>query len=622
MERPGPALCLRAPHASLVLQIAGLAIVILATGAHAAISNSEVAVALDASADIARVRVKIRLRNDGPSAERVVKVSSPGGTGSILVSLGDKLTKASRIPATRSAGEGVLYEVALATPLEAGDELALVVAYDLASAIVPSPPEIEEGGAHFVELDVPTFFSSPYATKSLTAVVKLANRPTGDVVSGPQPFKINGATVVFGPYSDVQPLWKEGVKLRFKNNRGMLVASEALREVYVSHWGNIAAKEEYHVENAAARHTGRWSRVDYAKGSHSPLASHTAIGDVWVYLPMRSSNVVYKDLVGNITTSRMRKPNGKNLPVQLSFRFPLLGGWKNHFWYTYDVPLSDLAQSRGLSHWVKVPVYPSINERFMCHRLSIRVLLPEGAKNVAVLPHPSLEFSVAKTLEKTTLNYFGRTVVTLSASDVYANAPEHDKHVYVSYDFAPICLLAAPLLVASGIFAVFVAFIVYAGADLRLVPEEHDPKARAAMLVTDQHLRIAAALRRMDASHAELDLIFTQLNNTSEAGAAMASRLSIESSLKEQEAEIQASSAALKQIGSESADLAAALCKRLSEKREFCMKAISSKHMLLENRMTEEKYMKQVDGVIALQLRAVSEELDALAEALLEHIVD
>lgn len=592
----------------------------LATTSLGALVNSEVAVGMDASAGFVRVQANMRLRNDGPAEERTVRLATPGGTGAILVSQGKKLERATRRPVLRSADDREAFQVELAESLEVGDEVSLVVAYELPDALSPSPAEIKEGEDHFVELSMPALFWSPYRTERLKASAKFASRPAGNVVSAPEPFKVERSSVALGPYAELPPFWDSPLKLRFKSNRAMLVSTEAVREMYVSHWGNIAAKEEFHVENAAARHVGRWSRIDYEKGSLSPLQAHTAIGDVWVNLPKRSTNVVYKDLVGNITTSRMRKPNSKHVPVQLTFRFPLLGGWKNLFWYTYDIPLSDFAQSSGLSHRVKVPVYPSINEKFLCRRLVIRVLLPEGAKNVAVQSHSSLQFSVKESVEKTTLNYFGRTVVTLEASNVFANLPGHDKHVYVTYDFAPLMLLAAPLLVATGIFAMFLAFIVYAGADLRLVPEEEDPKARAAAIVTDQHIRVAAVIKKLDASHEELDALFTVLSSASDGGSVMASRLSVEGNLQRQEAELLAAAAELKRIGSDSAEIAGALGKRFAEKRDLCMKAISSKLMLLEGRMSEEKYSKQVEGAIAMDLSKICEELDALAEALLEHM--
>ena len=78
--------------------------------------------------------------------------------------------------------------------------------------------------------------------------------------------------------------------MRFRNDRGMLVAELAAKHVHVSHWGGMAVSETYEVHNAAARHVGEWSRVDHTGGSGMMGISAgsryaTAIDDVQANLP-------------------------------------------------------------------------------------------------------------------------------------------------------------------------------------------------------------------------------------------------------------------------------------------------------------------------------------------------
>lgn len=615
---------MRRPHARAALSgglVASCVCIffLLPSPAQAALVNARVTVGVDATASVARVQVMLRVRNDGPEPQSAVRLVAPVGSGAIVVGEGDKLTKTGRLVAEKEA-DGGGYGVVLRKPLAAGDEIALAVSYEQLDAIVPSPSEIAEGESHYVLYAASAYFASPYVTESATTVIKMSGVPVAGVVHAPEPNEVSGTTLTLGPYSNVPAFANAPVAVRFKNDRGMLVAASALREMYVSHWGNVAVKEEFLVENSAARHVGRWSRVDYDKGLAAPLASRTAIGDVWVNLPKRSTNVVYKDLVGNITTSRLREPNAKHRPMQLSFRFPLLGGWKNHFWYTYDVPLSDFSSSLGSSHRLSVPVFPSVNERFLCRRLAIRIMLPEGATNVNVLAHPSLEFASAQTAERTTLNYFGRTVVTLTAPNVYASSAAHEQSVVVTYDFMATYLLAAPLIVAAGIFALFLAAIVYAGSEVMLVSDQDDPAACATALVTDQHMRIAAAIRVIDADHAALDALFSRLTSVDDARTVAPARMALESRLRDQEAELASAAAELRRLGRGGAEVAGALAQRFGQKRDLCMRAMSSRLMLVEQRMTEEKYVQQMNGTLSPALVLVADELELLADALIQDL--
>lgn len=260
-------------------------------------------------------------------------------------------------------------------------------------------------------------------------------------------------------------------------------------------------------------------------------------------------------------------------------------------------------------------MFPSVNEKFTCRDLTIRVLLPEGASKVRAHAHPSVDFVTKLTTEKTTLNYFGRTVVTLTARNFYTGTTTHDKNVMIEYDFHSSYLLAAPIIVALGVFALFLSVIVYASSDMNLVPDLDNPTLCASMLVTDQCLRITAAIRVIDSNHADLDTLFSQIGSKNSTDVA-SKRMQIESELKVQETEIGSATGELKKFATSKAEIAEALFKRFALKRDLCMRAVSSRTMLVEDQISEEKYAKQVQGDIASDLTIVVDELERLAEAL------
>lgn len=596
---------------------------VLSTSVFADIVNTHVEYVIDATASVARKVTLVRMRNDGSTPVSEVSVFAPANSAAIVVVDGDRIEKgASRLPvskgrrASADSGDGMLYTIALKNEIEAGEEHAIVVAYELLDAIEPSPKEISEGESHFVRFADSAYFASPYQTLSLTGQVKLTGKPVDAHFEAPEPAKLQNAVLKLGPYEGLPPFAKASLTTRFENNRGFLVANDAVREMYVSHWGTVAMTEEYEVENTAARHVGQWSRADY-ENPRARARSKTSIGDVWANLPRDATNVVYKDLVGNITTSRMRKPGKTYRPIQLSFRFPLVGGWKNHFWYTYDVPLGVFAQSSGSSHRLKVPLFPSINEDFLCRRLKIRVLLPEGASNIHVEKHSTIALGLSQAVEKTTLNYFGRTVVTLTAEKFYTNRALHMSNAVVTYDFAAFNLLTTPFFVASGIFALFLVVIAYAGTSMTLVGENDNPATHQAAQIADQELRIVAAIRALDDKYSELDELTSLFSSSKGSSEAIVSqRMAIESSMKAEETELAEAAAELKSLGGPSAEIASALVSRFNSKRDTSMRAVSAHLMLLEGQVTAETYQKQLGTTFAPMLTSLAVEIEALVNAL------
>ena len=54
-------------------------------------------------------------------------------------------------------------------------------------------------------------------------------------------------------------------------------------------------------------------------------------------LPLRATNVYYRDVIGNVSTSWVRKEE-EYLHAEFSPRFPMLGGWQTQFFIGYNLP--------------------------------------------------------------------------------------------------------------------------------------------------------------------------------------------------------------------------------------------------------------------------------------------
>jgi oligosaccharyltransferase complex subunit alpha (ribophorin I) len=112
--------------------------------------------------------------------------------------------------------------------------------------------------------------------------------------------------------------------------------TKADRDIYVSHWGNIAIDEYYNMHNDAAGINGQFSRVDY-QPHVNPNHGANAITSIDTTLPHYIHGLYYYDYIGNISSSNAeRKEHGVDFNIQ--FRFPLFGQWKTDWHMGYNMP--------------------------------------------------------------------------------------------------------------------------------------------------------------------------------------------------------------------------------------------------------------------------------------------
>ena len=103
------------------------------------------------------------------------------------------------------------------------------------------------------------------------------------------------------------------------------------------------------------------------------------------YLPYTSTNVFFRDDIGNVSTSRLRYEKKKNRAVlELSPRYPLYGGWKYKWHQGYDVPLDHFSSKVGKNKYLlKIPFVGPI-KNLTIQELTLSIALPEGAEDIKV----------------------------------------------------------------------------------------------------------------------------------------------------------------------------------------------------------------------------------------------
>ena len=107
-----------------------------------------------------------------------------------------------------------------------------------------------------------------------------------------------------------------------------------------------------------------------------------------LHLPSGIRNTYYYDVIGNVSTSKLRvAPSVPKNKLGTSFsvlemrpRYPLLGGWNYSFTLGWDSPLADSASYDKSSgrYIVEIPIWTPIAGTVV-NEEELSVILPEGA---------------------------------------------------------------------------------------------------------------------------------------------------------------------------------------------------------------------------------------------------
>ncbi|XP_038712028.1 dolichyl-diphosphooligosaccharide--protein glycosyltransferase subunit 1B [Tripterygium wilfordii] len=351
------------------------------------------------------------------------------------------------------------FTIKLSNPLKSGESITLEVLYVLTHLLEPFPAEISQSESQLVYYRDSATTLSPYHIKKQTTFIKTPSTKV-DSFTKVDPTNRAGTELKYGPYDDHSPYSYSPIIVHFENNHPFAVVEELVREVELSHWGNLQITEHYKLAHAGARHKGVFSRVEYQ--SRPSFSGVSSFKQLLARLPPRVHSVYYRDEIGNISSSHLRSDSRKS-ELEIEPRYPLFGGWKATFVIGYGLPLQDfLFESSDGQRYLNFSFGCPLAETVV-DKLTIKVVLPEGSKD----PSAVVPFSVDQYLEKkySYLDVVGRTVVVLEKRNV---VPEHNSPFQVYYTFNPIFMLAEPLMLALAFFLFFISSIAYLHVDFSI----------------------------------------------------------------------------------------------------------------------------------------------------------
>ncbi|XP_058220522.1 dolichyl-diphosphooligosaccharide--protein glycosyltransferase subunit 1A [Rhododendron vialii] len=493
---------------------------------------------IDLTSQIVRISVTLKVENVGPDPVLEVLLPFPDHQAKNLAYLAAATNEGkgkSKGPATSLPIEVVQpnemppaltwYSVSLPKGLGKGESLTLDVLAVFTHALRPFPEKISQAENQLVAFQESAHYLSPYIVKVQLLSVKLPPDFKPESYTKLEKSELSGSEIKYGPYENLPPFSYSPIIVHFGNNQPFAVAQELLREIEISHWGNVQVTEHYNLIHGGSQIKGEFSRLDYQARPHVGGAS--AFRHLVANLPPRAHSVYYRDEIGNISTSNLWG-DSKKTQLEIEPRYPMFGGWRTSFTIGYGLPLKDfLFQSEG-KRFLNISFGSPIRD-LVIDNLIVKVVLPEGSKDVSVsAPFPVKQWHETKFSH---LDIDGRPVVVLEKTNV---VQEHSQYFQVYYKFNNVSLLREPLMLIFGFFFMFIACIVYVHADLTI------SKSSASYVAKLQWDEVKTAIQQVQniinrclTVHDRLDATLRDLSRTGDVQACKVARKAADSLLKD-----------------------------------------------------------------------------------------
>mmetsp|Transcript_20920 Transcript_20920/g.34493 ORF Transcript_20920/g.34493 Transcript_20920/m.34493 type:complete len:619 (-) Transcript_20920:932-2788(-) len=428
--------------------------------------NDDVVNDIDVSTSVAKIVSKISINNAGTKAAAEYLFTIPKKFSDNLSyifaedSVGNtvplKFLNASS-PDSSLRKDSVVLEAKLPKVLEPKASITILVSAIYTNVLVPFPAEISQTEHQKVRFSFNQHFYSPYTTNKLKTRLKLASTV---IESKSEPVSVSGDTLTYGPFTHLPKFSLLDGSVHFDNDRPFIAITRLVKELEVSHWGNLGVEEVYRLRHGGAKHKGVFSRYDFQRNPMSTGVS--AIRMVTSSLPASASEIYYRDAIGNISTSHV-KPTDDGLEVEIVPRFPILGQWKTEFCFGYNLPLSEFLTVDRTGYALTFPLSASI-EGAQVDELIVKIVLPEGASHATLDPVPFPEGAdVEHSVVFGFLDVTGRPTITIKKKNL---VPEHNIKVTVRYQFSTISLLREPLYIFTAFIVLLFSVIGYVRIDL------------------------------------------------------------------------------------------------------------------------------------------------------------
>lgn len=430
---------------------------------------------LDLTSQLVKSTTTLTLENFGDLPVKEFSLSFPESELKHLAFLEVSDKSDDEVKLALSSDSNGVFKVGLGSPLSKGESTGVIIESVLTHFLKPYPAMIAQSEKQQVLYTSTLHFYTPYHVKTQKTSVKVASA-TIESHTKQKPFSVNDNIISYGPYKDVGPHSSQEMKVHYENNTPFLIVNDMLRWIEVSHWGNVAVEETYHMSHEGAQLKGHFSRYDYQR---SP--AHAAIKSFKTVLPAAARDVYYRDEIGNISTSNMLAQHD-SVEVEIRPRFPLFGGWRTKYYLGYNVPAYQYLYNKGDKYILKMRVIDHVFDEFVVDNLDLKIVLPEGCSDVKVKTPYGIRQNDQE-VHKTYLDTVGRPVIVLNKKNLVEG---HIQDFEVHYTFKKIQLLQEPLLCVAAFYILFISVICIVRMDFSITKDAaKESRMKIASLVED-----------------------------------------------------------------------------------------------------------------------------------------
>lgn len=153
----------------------------------------------------------------------------------------------------------IFFTVGLPKGLRNGESFTFDVLAVFTHLLKPFPEKITQADIQLVLLQESAHYLSPYVVKAQSLTVKL---PKARIESYTklENTKVQGTDIKYGPYENLPAFSYSPIVIHFESNQPFAVAQELVREIEISHWGNVQVTEHYKLVHGGAQSKGEFSR--------------------------------------------------------------------------------------------------------------------------------------------------------------------------------------------------------------------------------------------------------------------------------------------------------------------------------------------------------------------------
>jgi len=464
------------------------------------IINRKVDRTIDLNSQLARHTLKITMVNQGSKPVSEFHLTFQDKLASHLSFIEIKDNSGATLTVTKGGhveknSQGfVVYSVATSRPFETSASLEVTATLVFSHVMTPFPVSIAQNEKQKVIYTDNHFFFSPYTTGTQTTTVKLASSNI-ESKTEQAPTSLKGDSIVYGPYEDTAAYHHSAMRLHFENNKHFITVTRMVKYIEISHWGNVAVEEEYLMQNDGAALKGTFSRFDYQRnpgGTPSSVAGFTHL------LPAGAADVYYRDEIGNISTSHVSSIP-RAVKLELIPRFPMFGGWKTGFYIGYNLPLFHALFASSDRFVLNTPFATNFEEAAI-DELEVRVILPEGAKEIEVFTPFPVDSITTDQLHFTYLDISGRPVVVIKTQNIIT---DHNRNFQVVYQFGVLSMFQEPMILVVAILTFLLFVMGYVRLEFSIGPVKQ--KAANSDKVENILSKLKDYVEERNAHHVSLD---------------------------------------------------------------------------------------------------------------------